>query len=299
MSKDTRRKQRKANKAARTSRRQAKVTTKTVTPKFDTSLPTTRAEIEAAMEVLLQRMSGEGPGQVVERNEDTETLLMTSTQTELMKLQQQLFRVVFGREPSPMDPVFWDPDREHEGPFPIGHMKATRAMDQFLAKSGIRPEIAYAMALTRLKITEENNHLYSDEDLLAWEYAVGDYIHQANTGLPPLAPSEFRRAFTTVNGASAQPNVIPIGLAGHSNTTVNRMFASLQSELGTHAKAVAAMSRLSALMELAEQEEFKDIVTSTSVSDAALLAAASAEYDTKTHSFDIDSFRDRLEDLSD
>jgi hypothetical protein len=45
-----------------------------------------------------------------------------------MGLQFQPLRLVFGREPSKKDRIFWDRSREHEGAFPIDDAEYTREL---------------------------------------------------------------------------------------------------------------------------------------------------------------------------
>jgi hypothetical protein len=301
MSKDKQRKQRKMNKAVRTARRRAKAAAKIQAPQFDPSLPTTRAEIEAAQEAVLQEMAAEDPARV-EHHEQGRKILMTSSQTKLMKLQLQLFRVVFGREPGPHDPVFWDRAREHEGVFRIDPAQHEHAMRKAVAITGIRPEIGYAMALTGLVLTAENEHLHSEEDLEEWQDAIDDYRHQAETGVLPLTPNEFMGAWTAINKAASYPNVIPLNFAAYANMTddrtLNLIGASLQSELGSEEKALAAKHRIAALVALAESGMVEGLLSADGYSEKALFAAASAEIDRKTRRFHLDSFRNRLDALT-
>lgn len=298
MNKDLRRRQKKAKKAAAAAQRRAKAAAKAQAPRFDTTLPTTVAAIEAEMEAVLARIPTETPGEI-EYHETGRTIHLSPAQVQMMRLQKQLFRVVFGREPGPHDPVVWDRDREHEGVFPFNPEKHTRELARSLTATDIRPEIAYAVALTGMAPTDRNSHLYREEDLEEWREAVDDYVHQAATGVIPLLPTEFLHAWNTVNGVAAHPNVVPIGLAGYANTTENRMVITLEGELGTQEKAIAAMTRMAALVVLAEEEEeFNDLVSPEGYSELAIWAAASAEIDRRTRSFDAQSFRERLDALT-
>jgi hypothetical protein len=296
--KDERRKKKKVKKAAVVARRRAKAATNSLAPKFDQSLPTTRDEIEAAMEALMEQMHAEGPARV-EHTEGGKNILLNSSQVTFMKLQMQLFRVVFGREPSPKDPIFWDREREHEGVFAIDATKDSLAFSKILAEADVRPEIAYAMALTGMIVTEQNQHLQSDDDIDEWNEAIDEYVHQAETGVIPLTPNEFIGAIAVVGRVVSQDNVIPIGIAGYANTAENRMVIVLQDELGSRNKAIAAMDRMAALVMLTDQEEFKHLISNEGYSEVAVRAAASAEVDPKTRLFNLDSFRYKIEAVSD
>jgi hypothetical protein len=155
--------------------------------------------------------------------------------------------------------------------------------------------MAYAIALTGMIPNERNLHAFKPEDLEVWQAAVDDYVHQAETGVPPLPPEEFMLAWNAANAAAEHPNVIPIGMAGYKKTETNRIVATLESELGTHEKAAAALTRMAALVEIAEDDEFKDIRTPGGYLEDAVIAAASAEIDRRTGKFDPESFRERLE----
>lgn len=291
---DQRRKQMKAKKAAKTAKRRAKAAKKVRAPEFDPTLPKTRAEIEAEMQTLLAKLPADIPARV-DHHERGKTIHLSPTGAQLMRLRKQLFRVVFGREPGPGDPVFWDPAREHEGAFPLDDEDSQRRRAIHAGAAQIRPEMAYAWALLGFAPMQSTADLYTENDLDEWQEAVDDYRHQAATGVVPLVPAEFLHAWKVVNGVAAHPNVIPIGLAGSANTTMNRMLATLEAELGSDQKAAAAMTRMAALVALTEHEEFNSLVSPEGFLESAVIAAASAEIDQRSKTFDIESFRDRLD----
>lgn len=300
MSNEQRRKQRKAKKTARTARRKEKAAAKAQVPKFDPSLPVTAAEIEAAMEATMQEMIAEGPGRI-ERDAGRKTIHMTPSQAKFMQLKVQLFRVVFGREPGHKDPIFWDRSREHEGIFPIDPAEDERQIRRAVAATDIRPEVGYAMALTGMVLMEQNEDLFSKEDLEDWEAAIEDYRNQAAKGVIPLTPNEFIDAWMAMNRSVSEPHVTPASFANFANMTddraLNRLVAALRDELGSSEKAVAAMTRIAALVALADTGEIEGVVSSEGYTETAVCAAANAEIDVERQCFRLDDFQARMDAL--
>ncbi len=137
--------------------------------------PRTRAVVEAAIEKLLPKLLDDPPAQILEENEIGRTVTIGPNMVKLMKLQKELFTIVFGREPGPEDPIFWDTSREAEGPMPLDVEKGQAQMRKDALTAGIRPEMAYAMGKTGLILTKENQHLISEEDKQEWSDAVEEY----------------------------------------------------------------------------------------------------------------------------
>jgi hypothetical protein len=187
-------------------------------------------------------------------------------------LQEQLFRVVFGREPGAGDPNLWDQSREQEGAFVLDPRAVRHRLAESLTKvDGIRgrPEAEYAI--------EDLEAM-----LEAWHDAVSEYSHQAATGVVPLAPPEFFRAWTAVDET------------GRGGGDPRRLLGALQNAVGTEAKAQAADILMTALFEIVGHDELPHLVSSEGYMEPAVLAAASAEINRNTGRFDIDSFRARL-----
>ena len=84
--------------------------------------------------------------------------------------QVQAFRDKFGRDPSPRDPIFFDPDAEVPTPL------APRNVMTELVAAGYRARLplAYTHAIekTGLIVTEANMHQLSEADLNEWQAAV-------------------------------------------------------------------------------------------------------------------------------
>jgi Domain of unknown function (DUF4263) len=265
--------QRKHNKGTTSGRAQHRLAmpvAKAQAPRFDPTLPTTKAAIEAEIEQLLPQML-EAPALKVERHEEGRTIYLSPPQAQLMRLQLQLFRAVFDREPGPHDPIFWDAGREKDGAFFIDPMKDARTSARYLSMTDIRPEVAYAMALTGIAPMKSTSQFYEEDDIEEWQAAVDDYLHQKATGVIPLIPDEFIHAWSAVGDK-----------------------ARLERELGTYEKAVAAANRIAALETIMLRTEFKPLLSPDGYSVAAIVAAASAEVHKRTAKFNVSSFRAKL-----
>jgi hypothetical protein len=94
----------------------------------------------------------------------------------LATLQGQLqeFRVKFGREPGPKDPLFFNPDSLKPEPFRLDEVRDETEAAMVLA--GIRPEIVYAHRKTGLIVTWESYGTLPKSALAEWEAAVEEYF---------------------------------------------------------------------------------------------------------------------------
>jgi hypothetical protein len=90
-------------------------------PRWDYALPRTTEGIEVAMLEVSKQLLNVPPLEQKAQDEARKgkgrkgRLELSPLAGKLLKLQ--LFRCVFGREPNPGDPVFWDRSRESEGIF--------------------------------------------------------------------------------------------------------------------------------------------------------------------------------------
>lgn len=91
---------------------------------------------------------------------------MSSEVSEILDEQRQKFIDKYGREPGPDDPVFFDMP-------PLEHVK--HEMVQTMKAAGLDPAFIYAYGKTGLLVTEENQHLISDQDLAVWQDAIAEY----------------------------------------------------------------------------------------------------------------------------
>ena len=93
---------------------------------------------------------------------------------EMMEEQAQRFRDKFGRDPRPEDPIFFDPDADE--PRPLDPDTVTREMTEGLRQAGrdtgVDPALIEAWSELGYVVTEDNRHLFSAADIVAWETAV-------------------------------------------------------------------------------------------------------------------------------
>jgi hypothetical protein len=125
------------------------------------------------MEEVMQQLATDAPAEILEQTPTYKKVSLSPTMVKMLRLQQELFHVVFGRAPGPTDPVFWDHEREDEGP---QRMVADNSlMEKHALMAGVRPAMAYAMRKTGRIVTQANHHLLSDDELQEWEDAVAEY----------------------------------------------------------------------------------------------------------------------------
>jgi hypothetical protein len=85
---------------------------------------------------------------------------------EALDEQRRRFVEEFGREPGPDDKVFFDaPPLEH---FEAEIVKAMEA-------AGVNPAVIYAYQRTGLIVSEKNQHLIPDADLVEWQAGIEEY----------------------------------------------------------------------------------------------------------------------------
>ncbi|WP_143175411.1 hypothetical protein [Cryptosporangium aurantiacum] len=90
--------------------------------------------------------------------------------------QRERFRAKFGRDIEPGDPVFFDPEADTPVPYPPEKLNA--ALLAAAEKSGDELTIALVRAAVEVGyfITDENEHLYSVQEIDAYEAAVSRYL---------------------------------------------------------------------------------------------------------------------------
>ena len=103
-----------------------------------------------------------------------------------MKVQLQLFKDTFGRDPGPGDPVFFDHQNTEVPTFmsPQRALEEQKELGNDMRMAGVRPAIAYAVGKTGMILTEMNQHMFQAQDLAEWDAAIAEY-HK----LHPLLPS--------------------------------------------------------------------------------------------------------------
>ena len=91
---------------------------------------------------------------------------MSGELAKVIEEQKRKFVETHGREPGPGDDLFFDmPPLEHVEHYMVEGMK----------QAGLDPAIIYAFEKTGLLVTEENEHLISDNDRAEWEAAILEY----------------------------------------------------------------------------------------------------------------------------
>jgi hypothetical protein len=101
---------------------------------------------------------------------------------EVIEEQRRKFVEQHGREPGPDDHLFFDmPPLEHAEHFMVQAMK----------EAGLHPAFVYAFEKTGLIVTEENQHLLSENDLAEWEAAIQEYESRQDEEPPDDDESEY------------------------------------------------------------------------------------------------------------
>ena len=102
---------------------------------------------------------------------------------EIIEEQKRKFQKEHGREIGPNDKLFFDaPPLEHVEHYMVEAMK----------QAGLDPAIIYAFEKTGLLVTEENEHLLSENDLAEWQAAIDEYeARQGNEELPEEDGNEW------------------------------------------------------------------------------------------------------------
>lgn len=115
-----------------------------------------------------------------EIHEDSIAIPLSATEIDMVHAQLRAFREKFGRDPGPNDPIFFDPDADEPRPFPEEAL--LQGMQQYLRAIGVPPEFCYAFEHTQLYVTAENRHLFTSDELAAWDQAVRDFQGKQSAG---------------------------------------------------------------------------------------------------------------------
>src|SRR5262249_24490894 len=94
---------------------------------------------------------------------------------EALEQLHQAFVAKHGREPGPDDLLFPDlPHPEHLEAMMVEDMKA----------AGLDPALIYAFEKTGLLVTDMNEHLIPEKDLVEWDAAIEEYDRKHRKGKP-------------------------------------------------------------------------------------------------------------------
>ena len=107
--------------------------------------------------------------QVVRHADGSRTYKLNDDAIAIMRRQRELFIEWFGREPSPTDPVFFDPDADT--PQPQAEPDWDEIYTAFDA-AGIDRAFADAWRELGYLVSDMNRHTFSVHELEAWEAAV-------------------------------------------------------------------------------------------------------------------------------
>ena len=130
---------------------------------------------------------------------------------EVLEDLQQAFITNYGREPGPDDLLFPDmPHPEHLEAMMVEEMKA----------AGMDPAFIYAFEKTGLLVSEQNQHLISDEDLAEWDAAIEEYEakQKKKARRKKKKPPEYPLGIVALYGPDDQTTTkITAGIFAHEN----------------------------------------------------------------------------------
>ena len=126
---------------------------------------------------------------------------------EMLEQLRQAFIAKYGREPGPDDLLFPDmPHPEHLESMMVEEMKA----------AGMNPAFIYAFEKTGLLVSEQNQHLISDEDLAAWDAAIEEYGRKLRRKKRKKKPPEYPLGIVALYGPDDQTTTkITAGIFAH------------------------------------------------------------------------------------
>lgn len=101
---------------------------------------------------------------------ECKTVPITPEVLDILDELRQRFIEKFGREPGPDDPLLFDPDKDT--PTQLDPDALIQEFEAAADAAGLNPAISYAFRKTGLIVTEENQHLLSQEDLEEWQQAI-------------------------------------------------------------------------------------------------------------------------------
>ncbi len=103
----------------------------------------------------------------------TKRVPLTPEIAAILDCQRQAFRAKFGRDPGPCDPVFFDPEADVPRPYPEDTFR--KHMLDAMERANVPPALIYAHLKTGLLISAANLHLFTPQELEAWNTAVNDF----------------------------------------------------------------------------------------------------------------------------
>jgi hypothetical protein len=182
---------------------------------------------------------------------------------EAIEGQIREFREKFGREPGPDDPLFFDRDADEPRTLDESAMarEMTRAIREAGAKAEIDPAIIEAWCELGYVVTEDDEHLLSASEILAWDEAYRRHAGHLDEDDELGAAEEVDEDLTDVSLSEIYDGlerVIAATVAGKTLDAVKNLigaFSSLMESVGD------------------EEEEHSDVARWTFGSTFALLAS--------------------------
>ncbi|MBK8258200.1 MAG: hypothetical protein IPK82_36725 [Polyangiaceae bacterium] len=309
LSRDQKRKKKLAKKAPKPAHH-TKATVKFMPPQFDPALPRTEQAIEAALEAAMTtwRLVTSGPDtgcsdtSCPECGAERGPIWESDEEDHISPLQQQLFRLVFRREPGPEDPLFWDRERERHGVFEVRLKGNRRLVDRVLAGAGFRADAIYAADLTGVypwmddDENEDDDYKYDEGDLGVWKESMEDYRHQAATGVIPVGPWNLWGAFAEYHPSTSPSDLVSEARGNGPADDFSDLRAMLKCDF-SDAVVTAFVVRLKALVVLVEEERFAHLMSTNALFRKAVHAASTAYVDRETGLLDVKDFERRLSEF--
>jgi hypothetical protein len=87
--------------------------------------------------------------------------------------QRERFKAKFGREPRGEDPILFDENADTPQPMALDEIE--REVLEFLAAVNLDPAFIHAYKVTGRLVSEENLHLFTEEEIQEWGDAVAEY----------------------------------------------------------------------------------------------------------------------------
>jgi hypothetical protein len=87
--------------------------------------------------------------------------------------QRERFKAKFGREPRGDDPILFDENADTPQPMALADIE--REVLEFLAAVNLDPAFIHAYKVTGRLVSEDNLHLFTEEEIQEWGDAVTEY----------------------------------------------------------------------------------------------------------------------------
>ena len=110
------------------------------------------------------------------KNRQFKSIPMTAELQAVVDDLMKEFRLKFGRDPQPDEPLFFNPDADTPQFMSSSQIDdLTRGMLEIMASVGTPPHLMYATKKTGRIVTQDNWHLLDEEEQQEWKGAVEEY----------------------------------------------------------------------------------------------------------------------------